>query len=73
VCGWAEAHPITGRIPLEFDHIDGDCSNNRHSNLRLLCPNDHALSENHAVLNYGKSKRRRKWAGVVIVQRVARA
>jgi 5-methylcytosine-specific restriction endonuclease McrA len=63
---------VTGRVPLEFDHIDGDCSNNRHDNLRLLCPNCHALSENHAVLNYGKSKRRRKWAGVVIIQRVAR-
>ena len=72
ICGWADRHPVTGRIPLEFDHIDGDCSNNRHANLRLLCPNHHALSENNGVLNAGKSKRRRKWAGVVVIQRIAR-
>ena len=66
-CGWAEHNGFTGKIPLEWDHIDGDCSNNRRNNLRLLCPNCHALTETHASANYGRSKRRRKWAGVVMI------
>lgn len=31
-------------IPLELDHIDGDNRNNSKENLRLLCPNCHALT-----------------------------
>ncbi len=32
-------------IPIQLDHIDSDRSNNHLSNLRLLCPNCHALQE----------------------------
>lgn len=31
-------------IPLELEHIDGDRSNNSLQNLKLLCPNCHALT-----------------------------
>ncbi len=31
-------------IPLELDHINGNNKNNRPNNLRLLCPNCHALT-----------------------------
>jgi hypothetical protein len=32
-------------IPLEVHHIDGDRCNNRLTNLELLCPNCHALTD----------------------------
>ena len=44
---------LTGSIPLELDHIDGDNSNNELSNLRLLCPNCHALTSTYR----GKNKK----------------
>ena len=38
-------------IPLELDHIDGDRENNSLSNLRLLCPNCHALTPTYRGRN----------------------
>ena len=58
ICGWSEKHPITGNIPLEIDHIDGNSENNIEENLRLLCPNCHALTPFFKNLNKGKG---RKW------------
>ena len=57
-CGWSKKHPVTGVVPLEIDHIDGDAENNLESNLRLLCPNCHALTPFYKNLNRGKG---RKW------------
>lgn len=47
---------LNGPIPLELDHIDGNHMNNNLSNLRLLCPNCHALTPTHAGKNKGKGK-----------------
>ncbi len=38
-------------IPLELHHIDGNRYNNSLSNLKLLCPNCHALTENYRAKN----------------------
>ena len=42
-------------IPLELDHIDGNHYNNEFSNLRIICPNCHALTDT----NSGKKNRKR--------------
>lgn len=34
-------------IPLELEHIDGDHTNNELSNLKLLCPNCHSMTEHY--------------------------
>jgi hypothetical protein len=44
ICGWCEVHPILGYPPLQIDHIDGNDSNHALENLRILCPNCHALT-----------------------------
>lgn len=44
--------------PLELHHIDGNRDNNTFSNLKILCPNCHAFTENYRGKSKGsKSKR----------------
>lgn len=59
-CGWGEVNKITGKIPLQIHHIDGNCENNKEENLQLLCPNCHSLTETYGILNKGNSKRRNR-------------
>lgn len=61
LCGWEERTP-DGRIPVELDHINGDRSDNRLENLRILCPNCHSLQPTHRGLN--KRSRRVRGAGL---------
>lgn len=62
-CGFNKTRDC-GRTILEIDHIDGDHTNNSYDNLRVLCPNCHALTPNFR--NWGRrgkvksSKRVRK-------------
>ncbi len=60
LCGWNMRHPVTGVVPLEVDHIDGDATNNLEDNVRVVCPNCHALTVNFRNLNKGKGRIGRK-------------
>lgn len=53
-CGWAKKSE-DGRLPLELDHINGDSSDNRLENLRILCPNCHSLKPTHRGRNRKKN------------------
>jgi hypothetical protein len=59
-CGWSERHPLTQTVPLEVDHMNGDSSDNREENLRMLCPNCHALTLNYRALNKGNGRVNRR-------------
>ncbi len=62
-CGWGEQHSRTGLYPLHVDHINGDCTDHRYVNLRVLCPNCHSLTDNYGALNRnnkGRTVRRRE-------------
>ncbi len=55
-CGWDERHEITGRVPLEVEHRDGNWRNNRLENLTLLCPNCHSLTRTFRNLKRGNGR-----------------
>jgi Zn finger protein HypA/HybF involved in hydrogenase expression len=59
-CGWNKRNETSGKIPLEVDHIDGNSENNLEENLRLLCPNCHALTPHFRNLNKGNGRAWRK-------------
>lgn len=58
-CGWAERNPVTQRVALEVEHVDGDWRNNSPLNLRILCPNCHALTRTFRGLNRGRGREAR--------------
>ncbi|MFH1178379.1 MAG: HNH endonuclease signature motif containing protein [bacterium] len=60
LCGWNKKNPATGHVPLEVDHLDGNSDNNDLKNLKLLCPNCHALTPSFRNLNKGKGRTWRK-------------
>lgn len=66
-CNWSKINPVTGKIPLQVDHIDGDSSNNLEENLRLLCPNCHSLTPTYGSLNKGNGRKKRKLRRASIV------
>lgn len=61
LCGWGEENPYTGTIPLELHHVDGDYTNNAESNLQLLCPNCHSLTETTKSHNKTGRKARKRY------------
>lgn len=59
-CGWGDINPYTNKTPLAVHHIDGDCVNNKESNLELLCPNCHSMTDNYGSRNKNNSIKRSK-------------
>ena len=56
VCEECGASRWSGQpIPLELEHVNGDRWDNRLENLRLLCPNCHALTPTYRGRNIGRS------------------
>lgn len=62
-CGWGEKNPATGKTPLQIHHIDGNSENNVESNLQVLCPNCHSLTENFGSRNKNATKGRSVYYG----------
>ena len=55
-CGYNKTRD-NGSSILEIDHIDGDHTNNTRENLRVLCPNCHALTPNFR--NWGRTGKKK--------------
>lgn len=54
-CRFDTKHP-DGSCILEINHIDGNASNHVKSNLEVLCPNCHALTDNYRSRNRGNGR-----------------
>lgn len=57
-CGWNKKHPVDNRPLVEIDHIDGDASNCKEENLRVLCPNCHSMTPTFRARNKKSSRTR---------------
>ena len=58
-CGWCEINLLSGKVPIELEHIDGNSENNSLNNLKLLCPNHHSLTPTYKALNKGNGRHAR--------------
>lgn len=59
-CGWRERNKITGNVPIQLEHVDGNSNNHSLNNLKLLCPNCHSLTPTFGNLNNGNGRMKRK-------------
>lgn len=62
-CGYEGYNKVTNNTILQIHHIDGNSGNNTIENLKVLCPNCHAMTENYMALNKGHSARDKRYKG----------
>ena len=53
-CGWGLRHPVSGGRLVQVHHKDGDDNNWDKTNLEVLCPNCHSLTD--SFMNHGAWK-----------------
>ena len=58
-CNWNQLNPFTQKVPLEIEHIDGNCTNTLETNLIVLCPNCHSLTATYKGANKGSGRKAR--------------
>ena len=56
-CGWAVPHPVSGKVPVQVHHIDGNALNTKQNNLEILCPNCHSLTPSWGAGNRGSGRK----------------
>lgn len=59
ICNFSGFNPRTQKSILEIDHIDGNADNNRPENLRVICPNCHAMTPTFRALNVSTRNRKK--------------
>lgn len=61
-CGFDKKTP-DGRSIIQMDHVNGNCFDNSLDNLKLLCPNCHAMTPTYGSLNSGSGRAHRRKGG----------